>query len=182
MRYFLCLFLLITPGCGPGKDHSHDPWLQHTVTSWAVTPAGHVRDAGPFQSVTDGWITEADIDAATDAGYARFALLFPEFPIGDHPFSINDDYVMWIPHAGWAGGVEYSGIGHVGVCMFTRGSTYTDPSPAFIVRPPGQDQWGNYHPDWRHTQAPLLPALPHELLHTVIGDPDHINPLWSRLQ
>lgn len=190
MKKFLWIILLIPSlflGCDQKTDRSHDPWLKHQVTIWHITPGGHVRDGGPFASVTEGWITEQDIDKATDAAYARYAFLFPEFPVSDHPFSINDDYVMWASafkngaDGIWAAGEEFVGGGQIGVTMFTRGSSLTDPGPHFIVRPPGEDQWGTNHPDFRYTALPLVPALEHELLHTAIGDPFHNSILWQRL-
>lgn len=196
IRGFLILIvqtLLLGLGCDDpfsnNPDHSHDPWLQHKVTAWRVTPGGHTRDAGPFQSVIDGWVTEEEIDAATDAAYIRFADCFPEFgAVADFPFSINDDYVMWASaytsgaYGQWAGGVEFSGFHHIGVCLWSRITTPDDPGPAFIVRTPGRDQWGGQHPDYRHTGKPLLPALTHEILHAYIGDPDHRRPEWARVR
>lgn len=189
--FVLALLGILAPCCDnpfdKNVDHSHDPWLQHKVAAWHVTPGGHVRDAGPFASVDGAWIKDTDIDQATDAAYARYAALFPEYPVSDHPFSINDDYVMWAsPYKNgadgvWAAGDEFVGGGQIGVTMFTRMESATDPSPQFIVRPPGFDQWGTYHVNYRYTTGPLVPALEHELLHAAIGDAQHRSQLWQRL-
>ncbi len=177
MRFALALILLA--GCSSDADHSRDAWLQHQPSAWSLTSAGHVRDAGPFGSVAAGWTDDAQIDAAIDAGYQRF-LDRLGFAAPETPVTLNDDYVMWVPGSGWAAGVSINGSGNVGVTLWTRIESPADPGPAWIVRPPG-NSWGVEYTVWRHTGAPLAPAVAHELLHVVIGDPDHQSPLWAKL-
>lgn len=168
--------LAILLGCGD-RDHSKDPWLQHVPERWTLTPAGHRRDAGPFGSVEQNWATEAEIDAAVDVAFANFGAVFPAWSV-DLPVTVNDDYVMWVGQ--WAAGVYVAGSGRVGVTLWTRTETLADPGPAWIVRAPG-NSWGVEYANWRHTTRPLVPALEHELLHVVIGDPGHARPEWAAL-
>lgn len=157
------LLILIVPsillgGCvyDRKRDDSKNAWLQHKPTAWKLTPDGHMRDAGPFDSMAGDWITEQDVDAAVDSAFQRFAL--------------NDDYAMWInPPGAWASGAETTGRDAIGVCLWTRAETAADPGSWFIVRPPG-NYWGVEYANYRHTAFPLCPALEHELLHTVIDD------------
>lgn len=177
--------LLLGNGCHHGKSHEKDAWLQHQPTAWTTTPAGHTRDAGPFPSVAAGYVSDAEIDKAVDAEFDRFATLFPEFGVPQMPVTINDDYAMWIPmgagnQGAWAAGVETTGQGNIGVCLWSRVETAEDPGPAFISRPPGV-YWGVNYTTWRHTDWPIVPAIAHELLHVCIGDPDHTSALWARL-
>jgi hypothetical protein len=145
-----------------------------------ITPKGHVRDGGPFESVQKDYLTDDVLNQAIDDAYDAFYLAFPELPKVNNPVTLNDDYVMWIPQAQtWAAGVEYSGNSNIGVTIWHRIETQVDPGDAFIVRPPGV-YWGYNYSVWRHTGFPLVPAIPHELLHVCIGDPNHTSPLWSR--
>lgn len=192
MRYVRVLFLLvlfaplsaIMGGCG-SKDHQKDPWLQHVPTAWTTTPAGHARDAGPFGSVDAGFTTEAEIDAAIDEGFAKFYRVFGYAP-PNLAVTINDDYVMWIPvdkkgNGSWVAGAYATGDWKIGVTLWTRTESATDPGPCWIARPPGE-YWDVYYSTWRYTAAPLAPALTHELLHVCIGDPNHTNPDWAKLE
>lgn len=147
--------------------------------AYRQTPGAHVRDAGPFRSVTEGWLTDAQLDQAVDIGYGRFQKLFPELPVPNYAVWLVDDYVMWVDGAGWAGGVSYLGSGWIGVCIWSRVYTDHDPRPCFIARPPG-NSFGTKYKQWRHTDTPLVPAIAHELLHVVIDDPQHKSPLWNR--
>lgn len=178
----ITLLLLALSGCHRHEDHSHDEWLPHVPTAWVTTSNGHVRDAGPFASVQAGWTTDAEIDAAVDDAYVRFASAFGQ-AAPEVPCAINDDYCLWVPDLEmWASGVEYEGYRHphITVCLWLRWETQFDPGPAWIVRPPGE-YWGVNYDLWRHTTAPLVPALMHELLHAWIGDPDHTSPLWAKV-
>lgn len=179
--------MLLWSGCGqPKKDHDKDPWLQHQPTAWTTTPAGHVRDAGPFPSVEGGWVSDAEIDKAIDDEFARFAAAFPELAAPNVPVTLNDDYAMWVSFSrtgnsgAWAAGTETTGVGNVGVVLWSRLESAGDPGPAFIVRPPG-DYWGVRYSNWRRTDWPIVPALAHELLHACIGDTAHQSILWARL-
>lgn len=181
------LIVLIVPtvllGCGNNPDHKKDPWLQHVPTAWKLTPEGHTRDAGPFASIDGDWLTDSDIDNAVDDAYKRFHVRFPGLLVGEYPITLNDDYAMWIPldrrgNGAWAAGVCTTASGNIGVCLWSRAETVDEPGSAYIVRPPGV-YWGVGYATWRHTGWPLCPAIVHELLHSVIGDPDHTSPLWA---
>lgn len=169
------LVCLLIPACNNQPDKKA-PWHQHRPTFWVTTPNGHVRDGGPFASVAAGWLTEADIDAAVDDEFSKFAIAFPQLTAPNLSVTLNDDYTMWV--GAWASGVEYSGRPDIGVCLWQRVVSITDPGPAWIVRPPGV-YWGIDYAEWRHTGKPLCPAIAHELLHACIGDPDHTSPLWA---
>lgn len=148
----------------------------HQARSYHLTPMGHYRDAGPFASVAGGYVTEDDIDNAVDRGYSEFAVDFPELPAPSAYIDITDDYVMYVPNAGWASGADY-GTSPVYVCLWSRGHSSIDPGAEFIKRAPNQN-----HSDWQFNIFPLLPALEHELLHTIIGDPGHSSSLWQRIR
>lgn len=169
-------------GCGKDTDHGKDPWLQHKPSGYSTTPNGHLRDAGPFNSVLLGLITNEEIDNAIDDSFIRFGNLFPEYQTPNPLITINDDYVMWIPQANsWASGVQYGNT--IGVCLYSRIEVSTlpiDTSNIYIIRYPGES-WGVYYPNYRYTGYPLVPAFTHELLHCVIGDGGHASPLWGRL-
>lgn len=179
MKTLLVILIIPTFLLGCSDDTTVNGWdtrafEPHRASSFRQTPDGHLRDAGPFGSVTAGFVTESEIDAAVDAGFRRFAVLFPELSTPPVRVHINDDYVMWVPGAGWAGGVSEGE--NVCVCLFSRGTSAGDPGSQYIKRAPD----GNYN-HWRFTSEPLLPALTHELLHSVIGDPFHASAFWNRL-
>lgn len=182
MKFVLLLSVLTLLSC----DHRdpHEPWYPHIPTApWRVTPAGHWRDAGPFGSVQDGWTDEVELDVAVDDGFQRFSdrLGFQALEI---PVALNDDYTLWVVmrHGGiWASGVYTTGEGMLHSCIWSRVEAAADPGPCWISRPPG-NYWGVYYPTWRYAARPLAPALSHELLHVSIGDPDHLSPLWSKLE
>ncbi len=175
-------------GCAVKRDTTRLEWYPHSPSSYVTTPAGHKRDAGPFKSVQAGLVTEAQIDAAVDAGFENFGKIFPNYAgkIGNPPVAINDDYVLFVPGQGeqaWASGVEGlpSKDGHITVCLWSRKETPAAPPVAvFIVRPPG-NYWGVFYSSYRWTSPPLVPALEHELLHIAITDDDHVGPDWDKL-
>lgn len=150
-----------------------DNFKPHKASTWRTTPAGHVRDAGPFSSVAGGFITEDDIDAAIDAGFASFWSTFPEFGRPEARVHLTEDYVFWYGGQ-WAGGADEGD--EILLPLFTRGKSDVDPGAEFIKRAPDANYtW------WRFTAEPLVPALRHELLHRVIGDPFHAGPQWARV-
>lgn len=167
---------LMVPGCG--EDFKADGWdtrdfAPHKATSWRYSPAGHQRDAGPFKSVEGGYITEAMIDAAVDAGFASFWATFPEFGRPEARIHLTEDYVFWYDGQ-WAGGADEDA--DILLPIFSRGTSNVDPGAQFIKRAPDSNYtW------WRYTAEPLLPALQHELLHRVIIDPRHTRPEWARV-
>jgi len=175
------MLLLIVPslllhGCADdtkANGWDTDNFKPHCATAWRVTPAGHVRDAGSFASVAGGFATDAEIDAAVDAGFASFWSTFPEFGRPEARVHITDDYVFWYGGQ-WAAGAQEGE--EILLPLYSRGSSSGDPGAQFVKRAPN----GQY-PFWRFTTDPLLPALRHELLHRVIGDPFHARVEWSRL-
>lgn len=175
MRYLLVLVLVALVGCS--DDDSADGWdvdafRPRKAASFRQTPAGHFRDAGPLASVELGHVTDQEIDAAVDSAFASFWSTFPEFGRPEARVHLTDDYVFW--YAGqWAGGASEGP--DVLLCLWSRGTSNVDPGATFIKRAPD----GNY-PHWRFNSAPLVPALQHELLHSVIGDPGHARTEWSR--
>jgi hypothetical protein len=182
IRFLLPLFLMIAVGCAVKRDQTRNEWLEHRPTAWRTTPGGHLRDAGPFQSVAQGFTTEEEIDAAVDYGYSHFRELFPGLSPKEHKITLNDDYVMWIPQStAWVSGVEFTGGDTIGVCIWTRANAAADPGKYFIKRPPGT-YWEENYSTWRYTDKPLCPAIIHELLHSVIGDGGHKDPRWKLIQ
>lgn len=173
---------LLWVGCAVKRDTSRLAWYPHQPSRLSMTPAGHMRDAGPFLSVDGGFTSDAEIDGAVDAAFSRFGRLFPQFPLGAHPVALNDDYVMWVPAAGtWASGEEVTGRAQINVCLWTRAEGALQPAPgSFIERAPG-NYWGVEYANWRWTSRPLAPALEHELLHAAISDPGHTRPEWDTL-
>lgn len=172
----VALLLALLVGCT--DDGSADGWdtgqfRPHKASTWSTTPAGHARDAGPFASVESGHVTEVEIDAAIDAGFARFWSAFPEFGRPTARVHLTEDYVFW--YAGqWAAGANEGQ--ELLLPLFARGTSSGDPGAQFIKRAPD----GNYS-WWRFTTEPLVPALAHELLHRCIGDPQHGRAEWSRI-
>lgn len=175
----LLVLLLISPSCARKPD-PHVPWYPHHVTAWTLTPNGFNRDAGPFSSVDAGYTTSDEVDLAVDNAFNYFYEIFPEFAGLRTNVAINDDYVMWVPLAqSWASGVTYGqGADTVWVTLWLRVETADDPGDCWIKRAPGV-YWGVYYANWRHTARPLVPALPHEMLHVAIGDPGHTDYRWS---
>lgn len=172
---------LLSAACAVPRDTARVPWFPHQPTAWVTTTGGHKRDAGPFKSVQMGFLTDEEINAAVDRGYANFKATFPDLKVVEKPVALNDDYAMfvWWLNA-WASGVCGGHEGDIyGVCIWLRGSAAADPGPGiFIVRPPGT-YWGVPYSDWRYTTKPIAPALEHEMLHAVIGDPGHKDPRWK---
>lgn len=185
MKFAYALIFLALASCAVPRDTSRVPYMQRSPTAWRTTPAGHRRDAGPFESVTRGILSEADLDQAVDAGYDRFRELFPDLApqLKEHSVTLNDDYAMWVPGTDiFTSGAERTGSDVIGVCIWTRGEASTPaPDDAFIRRPPGVYFEMNYT-GWRWTTRPLCPAIPHELLHSVIGDAGHKDGRWKLLQ
>jgi len=177
MKYLRCAIAVLLVSCGVGDPYAQ--WRIQQPKYYVQTPNGHVRDGGPFRSVKEGWVTEKDLDWAVDSSYLYYSKLFPDYPAPNYAVWLVDDYVMWVDGAGWAGGVSYMGAGWIGVCIWSRVYTDTDPHPCFIARAPG-NSFGTQYSAWRHTDLPLMPAIAHELLHTVIDDPQHKSPLWQR--
>lgn len=141
------LLLLIVPSLlldGCSKDGKVDGWdtqafASHRASSFRQTPAGHLRDAGPIGSVGGGFLTDAEIDRGIDVGFARFALLFPEFSTPNPRVSLNDDYVMYVTGAGWASGACMGrGSNDVSVCLWSRGTSTIDPGAEYIKRAPNR--------------------------------------------
>lgn len=181
---FVGIVLLSLAACAVPRDASMVPYMQHTPESWRTTPGGHRRDAGPFESVRTGYLTEDDIDKAVDDGYARFASLFPDLAqkLHEHSVTLNDDYAMWVPGTSiFSSGSEKSGSDIIGVCIWSRDQGPAEPKDKFISRAPGMYFNVNYT-SWRWTSRPLCPAIPHELLHSVIGDGGHKDARWKLLQ
>ena len=176
MGRFAALVLLM--GC---SSNPYEPFYQHEPGGWQYTPLGIKRDAGPLGSVKHGYVTDAEIDAAIDAGYERYRKLYPEYPVPVAQFrvTLNDDYVMYVQGAGWAGGVSY-GEHLIGLCIWSRGKSDIDPGDVWEKRRPG-DSFGTHYTYWRFTQRPLCIAMAHEVLHLAIDDPEHKSPLWARL-
>ncbi len=174
---------LLSAACAVPRDTSRVPWYPHKPTAWRATPGGHTRDAGPFQSVQMGFLTEEEIDAGVDAGFANFQKVFPDLPCANKPVALNDDYAMFVPQVNaWASGVDLTGAATITVCLWTRANGPADPGKGiFIVRPPGT-YWDVPYPDWRWTVRPIAPAIMHELLHEAIGDPNHTDPRWKLVQ
>ena len=180
MRNLLMLLLVPLWLLGCKQDTKVNGWdvrnfYPHQASSYRQTPQGHMRDAGPFASVQAGFCTEQDIDSAVDYQYSKFAFDFPDLPTPHAFVDITDDYVMYVIGAGWAAGMDMS-MSPIYVCLWSRSYSNTDPGAEFIKRGPDQ----NYS-QWRYTSFPLLPALEHELLHTIIGDPTHSSAYWSRI-
>lgn len=176
-RIFLAIALLSMAACAVPRDASRVQYQQHEPTAWRTTPGGHRRDAGPFDSVAKGLATEEDLDSAVDGAYVKFAQRFPDLAgnLRNLPVTLNDDYAMWIPDMkSFASGVEFTGSGMIGVCIWTRAEGAIAPAEgsALIIRPPG-NYFGQSYPGWRWTSKPLCPALVHELLHSVVGDAGH---------
>lgn len=179
MRYALLLLIvpsLLLGGCTDDTKVGGwdvDEFRPHRATDFTVTPAGHMCDAGPFSSVVGGFVTEAEIHAAVDAGFAQFVYLFPELVPPNPRVHLTEDYVFWYGGT-WAAGASEGG--DVLVCLFSRGTSTGDPGAEYKKRAPDQNYgW------WRFTVAPLCPGLTHELLHCVIGDPYHMTAWWGRL-
>ncbi len=187
MKTLRCLFVLMLSACGGDKPDPHVPWYPHVPTSWVTTADGNLRDAGPFESICQGYVTDAEIDAEVDAAFRHFSAMFPQLVLPVRPVVINDDYVLWAKYGKgngqgfWAAGMWFEGQAHITVTLWTRVESVTAPVPCpFIARPPG-DSWGVYYANWRWTSRPLVPAIEHELLHTVIHDPGHKSDLWAML-
>lgn len=175
LRFLLVLFA----GCAVPRDTSRNEWLQHDPTAWVTTPGGHRRDAGPFKSVKDGFCTDAEIDAAIDAGFVRFKEIFPDLKYINKKITLNDDYVIWVPQLKlFTAGVETAGVDAIGLTIWFRAESATDPGDVFIKRAPGT-YWGESYTVWRYSSKPLCPALVHELLHTAIDDPGHKDKRWT---
>lgn len=163
-------------GAGCASD-PYEPYMLHEPSSWRVTPGGVVVDNSNFRSVREGYVTNEEIDAAIDAGVERFKKL--GLPVPRPRVILADQYVIWVRHGGWAGGVSY-GDHTVGLCIWSRGRSYTDPGDVFKKLRPG-DSFGVKYDHWRYTTRPLVIALEHEYLHCVIDDPGHTSPLWAKL-
>jgi hypothetical protein len=178
---FALILVLIVPsfllaGCGEHRNvHGFDTndFKPHLAAAWTTTPAGHQRDAGPFASVAGGFVTEAEIDQAVDDGFSAFYAKFPQFGRPEARIHITEDYVFWYGGR-WAGGADEGA--DIMLPLFSRGTSAGDPGAEFLKRAPD----GNYS-WWRFTATPLLPALQHELLHRVIGDPFHLSALWAQV-
>lgn len=184
VKILATLSFLLLASCAVKRDTSRVEYIQHTPTAWRTTPGGHRRDAGPFDCVAKGYATEDDLDKAVDDGYSKFVALFPELAakLKEHQVTLNDDYAMWVPGTDiFTSGSERSGSSVIGVCIWSRGEGPAAPNDKFISRPPGRYFEVDY-PMWRWTEKPLCPAIPHELLHSVIVDGDHKSPLWSRIK
>lgn len=181
---FLSAFLLLTTACAVPRNTSMVPYMQHTPTAWRTTPGGHKRDAGPFDSVQKGYVTEDDLDKAVDDGYVRFVTIFPDLAgkLREHSVTLNDDYAMWVPGTSiFSSGAEKTGSDVIGICIWTRSEGPASPNDKFIIRAPGRYFDVDYA-GWRWTSKPLCPAIPHELLHSVIGDGGHKDARWKMLQ
>lgn len=169
--------LLLLLACGCANDGKANGWNTrqfepHQPSVFRQTPGGHLREVigGP---VTQGYITDADIDAAVDAGFSRFAVLYYDLPMPAPHVGLMDDYTMWVGM--WAGGVTIN-RGEIIVCLWSRGISPTDPGATYIKRAPDSNYaW------WRFSAEPLCPAVCHELLHCVIDDPGHTSALWARM-
>lgn len=179
-------FLLLLAGCNifspSDKPDPHDPWLPHKPASWRTTPKGHVRDAGPFQSIAQGLATEAEVDQAIDQEFDYFRSKLPQYAAIEVKVWLNDDYVMWCPSPPtWCAGLE-PGLGAylVVCCIWSRRVSSEDPGPCYIKRAPGT-YFGQEVTTWRSTVRPFVPALAHEMLHVAIGDPTHSRPEWTTL-
>lgn len=180
----ISLSLLFLMSCAVTRDASIVAYIQHMPTAWRKTPGGHKRDAGPFESVAKGYVTDDDLDKAVDDGYTRFVTLFPDLAgkLHEHRVTMNDDYAMWVPGTStFSSGSEMASSDMIGICIWTRSEGPSAPNDKFIVRPPGEYFNVNYT-GWRWTSKPLCPAIPHELLHSVIGDGGHKDPRWAKLQ
>lgn len=178
------LVVLLIPwaliSCGGDDDGSWtDAYQPHAASAWTVTPGGATRDAGPFGSVAAGYTTDAEIDAAVDAGMTRFRIAFPEYGWVKPYVHLTDDYVLYAKGQGWASGVTYGG-GEVFVCLWTRVESEQEPAGDHWIKrePPASDG----RMVWRCTGKALAPALAHECLHLAIGDPGHQSALWGRLK
>lgn len=177
----ILIALILFLGCHQTRDDSKQAWYPHQPTSWVTTPGGHLRDAGPFDSVQGGFVTDLEIDGAVDAAFLHFLKLFPQFQLSIHPIALNDDYTLWAPNpGGWASGLETTGVPMLNVCLWSRIEGSTPAAGAFIARSPG-NYWGVYYANWRWTAKPLAPAIEHELLHSAISDPNHSRAEWATL-
>ena len=189
MRTLLLLLILIPSallgltGClhEDERDDPRNAFAPHYATAWRTTPAGLMRDAGPFGSVAAGYTTDDEIDAAVDAAHADFVARFPEFSWVRPWVHLTDDYVFFanVPGGGFASG-WHLGDGEVVLALWSRGTSATDPGDVWIKRAPG-DSFGAYMDHWRYTARRLVPAYQHECLHVAIGDPTHASPLWARV-
>lgn len=169
--------LLLLSGCD--ADYFVDGWDTRLFaptqgTAYQATPEGHWRASDALQSVQAGFLVSKDVDDAVDAGFQRFRSIYPELACPNPKVNLNDDYVMYVQGAGWAGGYSIDSS-QIYVCLWVRGESSIDPGAVFIKRAPNS-QYAN----WRFTAEPLCPAIAHELLHCVIGDPGHTSPLWLR--
>ena len=168
--------------CAVERDASRVPYLPHEPTELRTTPGGHRRDAGPFESVKQGYVTEEELDAAVDGAFSKFSERFPDLisKLKNPPVTLNDDYALWVNDAkSFASGAENQNSSVVSVCIWARGESAVEPTePAFIKRRPGP-YFGVMYTGWRWTKRPLCPALVHELLHKTIGDGAHKDPRWK---
>jgi len=185
MRHFALALLVLLSGCvfksifEKGPDYS--PYLAHHCDNFRKTPKGHLVCNDPKGSVLKGFATEAEIDQAVDAAWDFFRSRFPEYPAVEAACCTTDRYAMWIGQ--WAAGAELGkGAKVLYVCLWSRGTSATDPGNVWEKRPPGTNEFGDTYPTWRYTAKPLVPALAHEALHAAIGDPAHGSPLWQRLK
>ncbi len=181
MKNFLTLAIMVMSGCIDHEDDPRDIYAPHYATSWHVTNGGIVRDAGPFHSVSKGYLTEDELDVALDAARAEWLYLFPELPAVNPYVHLTDDYVFWVSSAqGWASGMHI-GNNQIMIAIWSRGTSYDKPSECYLFRAPG-DSFGTQYPYYRYTTRPLVPAYQHECLHVAIGDASHSSVLWERLK
>lgn len=182
MRRFLILLLIPSCllGCLERHDDPRDSYSPHFATSWRLTPVGILRDAGPFGSVSGGYITEEEIDNALDLAHFDFVSKFPEFAWVNPYVHLTDDYVFFLSvYGAWVSGY-HMGDNQIAISLWTRGKSVEEPTNCWIKRAPG-DSFGTYYDYWRYTAFPLIPAYQHECLHVAIGDPGHTSSYWSRL-
>ncbi len=176
-RVLAGVVLALLLGCD--SDYFVDGWDTRLFApvqaqTYKQTLGGHWRASDALNSLLDGFLSDLEIDQAVDYGFNRFRSLYPELACPNPKVNLNDDYVMYVQGAGWAGGYSVDST-QIYVCLWSRGESSIDPGAEFIKRPPNS-QYAN----WRFTSLPLCPAIAHELLHCVIGDPNHTSPLWLR--
>ena len=177
-RFLLSIITIFFLSCNNGEII--DGWdvrqfYPHVASSFVLTPGGHLRDAGPFLSEQAHFVSYYSINSVVDDAFIRFQIDFPELIQPHAAVNITEDYVMYVTGVGWAGGVDYDS-NNIYVCLFSRGTSFVDPGYQFIKRPPDKNYaW------WRFTTTPLMPAIEHELLHSVIGDPNHSSTYWNRV-
>ena len=134
------LVIFAIGGCRDTGEHWwQTAFVPHECSPpYSVTPKGRMYCAHERQSVVQGYTTEAEIAAAIDSTLDAAEIEFAASYDSSVPIWLHDDYVYYLPNAysDWAAGDTYGPGTRIRVALWSRGISYADPSPAFIVRGP----------------------------------------------